>query len=71
MEWSPKIPDLLLASYSQNEEGNINDPVGVVLLWSLSLKSRPEYHLYCQSPVTSATFDPFSNHTVVGGLYSG
>eukprot|EP01015_Nassula_variabilis_P035998 TRINITY_DN917_c0_g1_i9.p1 TRINITY_DN917_c0_g1~~TRINITY_DN917_c0_g1_i9.p1 ORF type:complete len:588 (-),score=106.49 TRINITY_DN917_c0_g1_i9:44-1807(-) len=71
LKWSNRIHELLLAAYSQKEEGNINDPVGVVLLWSLSLKSRPEYHLYCQSPVVSANFDPFSNHTVVGGLYSG
>ena len=61
IEWSPnvffftiffinyfQIPDLLLASYSQNSEGNPNDPQGVVLLWSMSLKTRPEFYCYCQ-----------------------
>ena len=43
-----KLDDLFLASYGQNDEGNINDPLGLVLLWSLSLKTRPEFYCFCQ-----------------------
>jgi dynein intermediate chain len=73
LEWAPNpdTPDLLLAAYSQNFESNPNDSQGVVLLWSLSLRSRPEFYCYCQSVVTSAKFNPFSSTMVVGGLYSG
>ena len=41
IDWSTQISDLFLASYSQNEEGNIKDHVGVVLVWTPSLKNRP------------------------------
>lgn len=71
LAWSPHIPDLLLASYSQNEEGTINDPVSLIMLWSLSLKTRPEYTLVSPSFITSACFDPFANNLIIGGLYSG
>lgn len=43
-----QLDDLFLASYGHNEEGNINDPLGLVLLWSLSLKARPEFYCFCQ-----------------------
>jgi len=69
--WSPKHNDLIVASYSMNEE-NSTDPDGVVLLWSLqNTLERPEYRFTCQSPVTSAFFSPFSPTLVVGGTYSG
>lgn len=71
IDWSHQIPELFLTSYSQNDEGSIKDHVGVILLWSLSLKSRPEFYCFCQSQVTSAKFFPFSNSTVIGGCYNG
>jgi dynein intermediate chain len=71
VDWSPQIPELVLASYSQNEEGNIKDHVGVLLLWSLSLRTRPEFHCFCQSQITSACFYPYSNNTIIGGCYNG
>ncbi|CAK75520.1 unnamed protein product (macronuclear) [Paramecium tetraurelia] len=58
IQWSPNLPYSFLASYSQNEEGSITDQVGVVLLWSLQLKSRPEFYCFASSPVTSACFIP-------------
>lgn len=71
LDWSPHIPELCLASYSQSFEGNPNDPQGVVLLWSLSLRSRPEFTCFCQSNVTAAKFNQYSNSVIVGGTYSG
>lgn len=70
LDWSAQISDLFLTSYSQNEEGNIKDHKGVVLVWNPSLKTRPEFYCFCQSPVTSAKFYPFSN-TIIGGCYNG
>lgn len=71
LDWSNQISDLFLASYSKNEEGNIKDHVGVVLLWSAQLKSRPEFYCFCQSAVSAAKFFPFSTNTVVGGCTTG
>ncbi|CAD8153116.1 unnamed protein product [Paramecium octaurelia] len=71
IQWSPNLPNTFLAAYSQNEEGSITDQVGVVLLWSLQLKSRPEFYCFASSPITSACFHPFSPNIVLGGLYNG
>ncbi|CAD8067036.1 unnamed protein product [Paramecium sonneborni] len=71
IQWSPTLPNTFLAAYSQNEEGSITDQVGVVLLWSLQLKSRPEFYCFANSPITSACFHPFSPNVVLGGLYNG
>lgn len=56
----------------------------MVLLWSLSLKTRPEFYCFCQvlinyslklrivkSPVTSCCFYPYSHNLIIGGLYNG
>jgi dynein intermediate chain len=44
---------------------------GVVLLWSTALPTRPEYRFTCHSQVTSACFNPFDRHIIIGGTYSG
>lgn len=44
---------------------------GLVNIYSMSLRKRPEYSLKCSSEVTSAIFSPFHNNIVVGGTYSG
>ena len=49
----------------------MHDPDGVVLLWSLHRPKTPEFVFNCQSPVTCALFDRFSNNFVLGATYSG
>ena len=71
MDWSPQFPELFLTSYSQNDEGSIKDHVGVILTWSVALRSRPEFYCFCQSAVTSDKFFPYSNKTIIGGCYNG
>ena len=44
---------------------------GLVNIYSMALRKRPEYQLKCQSEVTSAIFSPFANNIVIGGTYSG
>lgn len=41
LDWSTQIPELFLASYSKNEQENIKDHVGVVLVWTPALRTRP------------------------------
>jgi dynein intermediate chain len=72
LDWSPKHSDIVVASYSSNETANINDPDGVVLVWSLKdTLQRPEYRFHCQSSVTSCIFSTFSPTLIIGGTYSG
>lgn len=43
----------------------------MVLVWTPSLRTRPEFYCFCQSAVTSAKFFPYSNSTIIGGCYNG
>ncbi|CAF1274805.1 unnamed protein product [Rotaria magnacalcarata] len=65
-------PELVLASYSQNDESS-HESDGVVLIWNSKYKSKPtpEYIFNCQSWVTSCAFSKFHPNIVLGGTYSG
>ncbi|XP_062313862.1 dynein, cytoplasmic 1, intermediate chain 2a isoform X7 [Osmerus eperlanus] len=71
LDWSPQYPELLVASYNNNEEVP-HEPDGVALVWNMKYKKNtPEYIFHCQSAVMSATFAKFHPNMVVGGTYSG
>ncbi|KAJ8012778.1 hypothetical protein DPEC_G00046410 [Dallia pectoralis] len=71
LDWSPQYPELLVASYNNNEEAP-HEPDGVALVWNMKYKkSTPEYVFHCQSAVMSAAFAKFHPNLVVGGTYSG
>uniref|UniRef100_A0A8C9TB72 Dynein cytoplasmic 1 intermediate chain 2 n=1 Tax=Scleropages formosus TaxID=113540 RepID=A0A8C9TB72_SCLFO len=71
LDWSPQYPELLVASYNNNEEAP-HEPDGVALVWNMKYKkTTPEYVFHCQSAVMSATFAKFHPNLVVGGTYSG
>nr|XP_023661418.1 cytoplasmic dynein 1 intermediate chain 2-like isoform X2 [Paramormyrops kingsleyae] len=71
LDWSPQYPELLVASYNNNEEAP-HEPDGVALVWNMKYrKTTPEYVFHCQSAVMSTTFAKFHPNLVVGGTYSG
>ncbi|XP_051998053.1 dynein, cytoplasmic 1, intermediate chain 2a-like isoform X1 [Xyrauchen texanus] len=71
LDWSPQYPELLVASYNNNEEVP-HEPDGVALVWNMKYKkTTPEYIFHCQSAVMSAAFAKFHPNLVVGGTYSG
>uniref|UniRef100_A0A7N9AT13 Dynein cytoplasmic 1 intermediate chain 2 n=1 Tax=Mastacembelus armatus TaxID=205130 RepID=A0A7N9AT13_9TELE len=71
LDWSPQYPELLVASYNNNEDAP-HEPDGVALVWNLKYKkTTPEYIFHCQSEVMSAGFAKFHPNLVVGGTYSG
>uniref|UniRef100_A0AAR2IMJ0 Dynein, cytoplasmic 1, intermediate chain 2a n=1 Tax=Pygocentrus nattereri TaxID=42514 RepID=A0AAR2IMJ0_PYGNA len=71
LDWSPQYPELLVASYNNNEEAP-HEPDGVALVWNMKYKkTTPEYVFHCQSAVMSAAFVKFHPNLVVGGTYSG
>lgn len=71
IQWSSKHPEILLTGYSKSEESNINDPHGLVLLWSLAMRKKPEFQFTCQSEVTTAIFNPFNQNMIIGATYTG
>ncbi|KAI9511562.1 WD40 repeat-like protein [Russula earlei] len=70
VDWSPKFPELSVASYNKNTAA-VNEPDGIVAVWNLHLLERPEFVFHSQSDVLSVTFSPFHANLVFGGTYSG
>jgi dynein intermediate chain len=70
VDWSPKYPELSVASYNKNAAA-LNEPDGIVAVWNLHLIERPEFVFHSQSDVLSVTFSPFHSNLVFGGTYSG
>ncbi|KAF8630746.1 hypothetical protein AX17_005341 [Amanita inopinata Kibby_2008] len=70
VDWSPKFPELSVASYNKNPAA-LNEPDGIVAVWNLHLLERPEFVFHSQSDVLSVTFSPFHSNLVFGGTYSG
>ncbi|GFS82639.1 cytoplasmic dynein 1 intermediate chain [Trichonephila clavipes] len=70
-DWSTQFPELLCASYNQNEDAP-HQPDGICLIWNTRFKkTTPEYVFHCQSPVTTACFAKYHPNLVIGGTYSG
>lgn len=70
-DWSAQYNELLLASYSTNEQSS-SDPDGTLLVWNTKFKNAsPEYVFYCQSSIMSCCFAKFHPSLIVGGTYSG
>uniref|UniRef100_A0A8C9YRJ7 Cytoplasmic dynein 1 intermediate chain 1 n=1 Tax=Sander lucioperca TaxID=283035 RepID=A0A8C9YRJ7_SANLU len=56
LDWSLQYPELLVASYNNNEDAP-HEPDGVALVWNIKFKkATPEYIFHCQSPVVSVGF---------------
>ncbi|KAK2775268.1 hypothetical protein FQN52_000721 [Onygenales sp. PD_12] len=70
INFSPKYPELLLASYTNNVTAP-HDPNGLVQVWNLHLHSRPEFVFHSMSDILTAKFSPFHPNLIVGGSYSG
>ncbi|KAF4569992.1 hypothetical protein EYR40_008975 [Pleurotus pulmonarius] len=70
VDWSPKYPELSVASYNKNPAA-LNEPDGIVAVWNLHMLERPEFVFHSQSDVLSVTFSPFHANLVFGGTYSG
>ncbi|XP_065089337.1 cytoplasmic dynein 1 intermediate chain isoform X12 [Ochlerotatus camptorhynchus] len=70
-DWSTHFPELMVASYHNNEESP-NEPDGVVIVWNTKYKKHtPEDVFHCQSAVMSTCFAKFHPNLILGGTYSG
>lgn len=65
-----KFPELILASYTKNPAAP-HDPDGLIQIWNLHMRDRPEYTFHAQSDILTAKFSPFHPNIVIGGSYSG
>jgi dynein intermediate chain len=69
IDFSPHQRNLLLASYTKNTTPH--DPDGVVQVWNMNMRSRPEYVFTAQSDVLTAKFSPYHPNLIIGGSYGG
>lgn len=71
LQWSNKFPELLLAGYSKSDESMVNDPHGLVVLWSLAMRKKPEYTFTCQSELTKVMLHPYNPKLILGSTHTG
>lgn len=71
IDWSPSKPEILLASYSKSREWNMDEPDGLIDLFSINMQGRPELTLNCQYEITKAMFNPHNPNIVIGSTMSG
>ncbi len=66
-----QVTDLLMCTYSKCREWKIDEADGMINLYSMNLRKRPEATLISQYEVTKAIFNPFQPNIVVGATTSG
>lgn len=71
IDWSPSQPELLLTSYSRSAEANMDEPDGLIDIFSLSMQGRPELTLNCQYEILKAIFNPHNPNIIIGSTMSG
>lgn len=67
---SPKFPELLCTAYTKSQKSP-HTPPGLLNVWNMHLKGRPEYSLHATSDLLSALFHPYHPSLILGGTYSG
>ncbi|PPQ79668.1 hypothetical protein CVT25_003242 [Psilocybe cyanescens] len=70
IDWSPKYPELSVASYNKNPAA-LDEPDGIVAVWNMHMMERPEFVFHSPSDMLSVTFSPFHANLIFGGTYSG
>ncbi|KAK4545636.1 hypothetical protein LTR36_002589 [Oleoguttula mirabilis] len=70
LDFSPKFPELLCTAYTKSQ-ASPHTPPGLLNIWNLHLKGRPEYSLHATSDLLSCLFHPHHPSLILGGTYSG
>ena len=70
LDFSPKFPELLASAYTKSH-ASPHTPAGLLNVWNLHLKGRPEYSLHATSDLLSCLFHPHHPSLILGGTYSG
>uniref|UniRef100_A0A673HQE5 Dynein cytoplasmic 1 intermediate chain 1 n=1 Tax=Sinocyclocheilus rhinocerous TaxID=307959 RepID=A0A673HQE5_9TELE len=69
LDWSSQYPELLVASYNNNEDAP-HEPDDVALVWNMKFKKTTQ-RVHLPLPVVSVGFARFHPNLLVGGTYSG
>lgn len=61
----------MMCTYSKCREWKVDEADGMINLYSMNLRKRPEATLISQYEVTKAIFNPFQANIVIGATTSG
>ena len=70
IDFSPKFPELMCTAYTKSQQSP-HTPSGLLNVWNMHLKGRPEYSLNATSDLLSCLFHPHHPNLILGGTYSG
>ncbi|EME49369.1 hypothetical protein DOTSEDRAFT_76700 [Dothistroma septosporum NZE10] len=70
IDFSPKFPELFCTAYTKSARSP-HTPPGLLNVWNMHLKGRPEYSLHATSDLLSCQFHPYHPSLILGGTYSG
>lgn len=70
IDFSPKFPELMCTAYTKSQQAP-HTPSGLLNVWNMHLKGRPEYSLTATSDLLSCLFHPHHPSLILGGTYSG
>ena len=70
IDFSPKFPELLCTAFTKSQQSP-HTPPGLLNVWNMHLKGRPEYSLHATSDLLSCLFHPYHPSLILGGTYSG
>ncbi len=71
LDWSPLNAELFLASYSKLKEWSMDEPDGMINIYSIAMQTRPELTLTCQYEITKAMFNPYDSNMIIGASTTG
>ena len=69
LDWSPTQNDLFLSAFSGSED--FNQQSGLIQLWSISNRKKPDHIINYQTELTSAIFYKDNPKLVIGGSVTG
>lgn len=70
LDWSLKFPELLASSHTE-KASDPHAPKGLIQIWNMHYKTRPEYVFHAQSDVLNVKFSPYEPNLIFGTSYNG
>lgn len=72
VDWSAKHPELVVASYNRKRVlVHEDDHDGIVAVWNMHMRERPEFVFTAPTDVVSVLASPFHPNLFIGGTFGG
>lgn len=73
LDWSPFHAELLASAHTEQRTRSVSStsPKGIVQIWNMHARSRPEYIFTARSDILAVRFSPFDPSMLLGTAYNG